>query len=121
VRDKFKEMIHKYGKYGPPRPGGGMRDVRDVGGGAPLMSHQQYQQQQSYRRDGRGGGGGGGATGGAGGHRGVSDRRGLRADGGRWERGVGVGNDRGGFGRRDDRGGEYRGGGGGGRSGYGRR
>ncbi|KAG7336502.1 LUC7 domain containing protein [Nitzschia inconspicua] len=114
VRDKLKEMIQKYGKHGPPRPGG----IRGGGGaGAPLMSHQQYQQQQSYRREGRGGGG----YGGGGGYRGGSDRREPRGE--RWERGSNGssgGFDRGGYGRRDDRGGQFRDGGGS-RGGYGRR
>jgi LUC7 N_terminus len=53
VRDKFQELVKKYGKYGPPRAGGGRGNVG--GGGPPLLSHQQYQQQQTQqRRDGAG-------------------------------------------------------------------
>jgi hypothetical protein len=86
VRDKLKDMIKQYGKYGPPRPGGGA-------GEAPLMSYQ-----QSQRRDGGGG------------YRG-NDRR-VSQDG-RWERGGGGygGGGGGGYGRRNDRGGGYGGGG----------
>jgi len=94
VRDKFKEMVQKHGKYGPPRPGGGGAGSRGGGGGGggPLLSHQQYQQQQIQRRDGGGG------------YRG-NDRGGdRRGPPGRWERSGGY--DRGGHsdrGRYDNR------------------
>lgn len=58
VRDKFQEMIKKYGRYGPPRP-----HARGSSVGAPLMPYASSIQQ-------RGGG----------------DRRSSRSDG-RWERG----------------------------------
>lgn len=90
VRDKLKEMIAEYGRYGPP-PG------------------------ESGRRGPPGGGRGGGDRDGGGGGRGVGDRYGSRdGGGGRWERGGGY-NSRGG-GYNDDRGGGgyYRGYGGGG-------
>jgi hypothetical protein len=120
VREKFKEMLSKYGKYGPPPPG---RGGPPPGGGMMMQG-----------RGGRGGGGGfhrgggpnfqgggrGPPRGGGGGRRSPSPQR--------WERGRGGGNDRGndnrgGFdrGRRDsdNRGGNRGGGGGGG--GWGRR
>jgi hypothetical protein len=139
VRDKFQEIVQKYGRYGPPRPpppNGGRG-----GGGAPLVSYQQMQ--QGGGRDGGGGSRGGGYDrgGGGGNYRGGGrgdDRRGSSRGGGgdgRWERGGGY--DRGGGGgggydgrggrddrrrgddyRGGDRGRDYRGGGGGG---YGRR
>ena len=141
VRDKFQEIVQKYGRYGPPRPpppNGGRG-----GGGAPLVSYQQMQ--QGGGRDGGGGSRGGGYDrgGGGGNYRGGGrgdDRRGSSRGGGgdgRWERGGGY--DRGGGGGggggydgrggRDDRrhGDDYRGGDrdrdyrGGGGGGFGRR
>ena len=130
VRDKFQQMIQKYGRNGPPRPRG---DYGRGGGGdrgGPLQSHQKYMQQ----------GGGGDRYGGGGYNRGRDDRGGRSrygggggggGDGGRWERGGGGygDRDRGRYDRYDDRrrggGGGYgdRGGGGGydRRGGYGRR
>eukprot|EP00980_Cylindrotheca_fusiformis_P031082 scaffold25800_cov162-Cylindrotheca_fusiformis.AAC.8 len=94
VRDKFKEMIKKYGKYGPPPP---MR-----GGGPP--QHMGPPPRGSRGGFGDRGGGGGGFRdrpndGFAGGRRGPPP--------GRWERGGGGGYGRGGggYGRDRDRGG----------------
>mmetsp|Transcript_40218 Transcript_40218/g.97085 ORF Transcript_40218/g.97085 Transcript_40218/m.97085 type:complete len:476 (-) Transcript_40218:75-1502(-) len=128
VRDKFGEMLQKYGRYGPPPPmrgGGGppphMGPPRGGGGGG------------GFGGDRRGGGGGyGGDRGGGGGygrdrdrggygHRGPPRQGGGPSGPGRWERNGGGG---GGYG---DRGGNRGGGGGGGygrdrdRGGYGHR
>lgn len=124
VRDKFREMIKKYGKYGPPPP---MRG----GGPPPRMGG-------PSRGGGRGDRGGGGGWGRDRGppppndYRGGGDRdrrgpppRGRDGSPGRWERGSGGGGrDRGFDNRRGggdwgghDRGGSDRGRGGGSRSG----
>lgn len=78
VRDKFAEMVKKYGRYGPPPPG---RDGVENTGPMPPMGR------------GRGGGGGYNDRGGGydrGGGRGRFDGPGYRGGGpdrGRWERG----------------------------------
>lgn len=103
VRDKFQEMIKKYGRYGPPRPSppNGGRGVGS-GAGAPLMSYQQMQQRGggSRRRD----DGGSNYRNG----RRTDDRRGSSRGDDRWERGGGGGYDRGGYDGRGRRGSDYR-------------
>jgi LUC7 N_terminus len=110
VREKFQEMIQKYGRYGPPPPsrGGG-------GGGGPMrapMGMHGGGRQQPPPRSGESfgrGGGYGGRDGGFGGDRGGFDRGGGRGRGGggrggpdrgdRWER-HGPGGPPGGYDRR---------------------
>jgi hypothetical protein len=128
VREKFKEMLAKYGKYGPPPPGRGT--------GGPTQSLQPHRGGRGFEGRGMGGNnrhgsGGYGDRGGGGGRgRGPPSRDGGRHPSPpRWERdgrggGRGGGpdrgydNGRGGYdgGRHgnDNRGGGYRGGGGGG-------
>jgi len=87
VRDKYKEMVQKYGRYGPPPPanlggsgGGGFNNEGDRRGGG-------YGRDQGGRGPGRfsdRGGGGGGYPPRGGGYGGDRDR-----GGGRWERGGG--------------------------------
>ena len=86
VRDKFAEMVKKFGRYGPPPPG---RDGIENAGPMPPM--------------GRGGGGGGGRYNdrGGGGGGGRYDRGGSR---GRYDGGGGY---RGGGGGGPDRGGRW--------------
>mmetsp|Transcript_31333 Transcript_31333/g.31819 ORF Transcript_31333/g.31819 Transcript_31333/m.31819 type:complete len:422 (+) Transcript_31333:789-2054(+) len=87
VRDKFQEIVQKYGRYGP-RPPQPTNEGRGGAGGAPLMSYQQMQQ---------GGGGGGprrssynsGGNNRSGGR--VDDRRGSSRGDGRYDRGGGGG------------------------------
>lgn len=114
VRDKFGEMLKKYGRYGPPPP---MR-----GGGPPPPPHMGAPPRGGGFGDRRGGGGFGGDRGGGGygrdrdrgggggyGNRGPPPRQGGGPNvPGRWERGGGGGGG-GGYG---DRGGGSRGGGG---------
>ena len=113
VRDKFKEMLGKWGKYGPPPPARG-----PPGGGPPPMMHPPSQRGGPPQRGGfdnrRGSGGSWGGGGGGGGRRGSG---GGGRGGDRWERGGG-GYDRGYENRggydRGRRGSDNRGGGGGG-------
>ena len=117
VRDKFKEMLGKWGKYGPPPPARG-----PPGGGPPPMMHPPSQRGGPPQRGGfdnrRGSGGSWGGGGGGGGRRGSG---GGGRGGDRWERGGG-GYDRGYENRggydRGRRGSDNRGGGGGGGGGY---
>ena len=79
VRDKFAEMLQKYGRYGPPPPG---RDGIENSG--PMLAME------------RGGGGGGGGVGGGGGR--YTDRGGrgrFDGGGGGYRGGGGGGPDRG--------------------------
>lgn len=111
VRDKFAEMLQKYGRYGPPPP---MR-----GGGGP-PPHMGPPPRSGGYGDRRGSGGYGGDRGGGGygrdrdrggyGHRGPPPRQGGGPSGpGRWERNGGGGygdrggNRGGGYGRDRDR------------------
>ncbi|CAB9513321.1 expressed unknown protein [Seminavis robusta] len=99
VREKFKEMMAKYGRYGPPPP-----DRRGGSAGAPMGMHNSRgggpppSRGGGYGGGGRGGGGfdrdrgGGGGYGGGGGGYGGRGRgrfdsgRGPPDRGGRWER-----------------------------------
>lgn len=105
VRDKFREIIKKYGKYGPPPP---MRG----GGPPPRMAPPSRGDQRGDQRGGRGGYGdrGGGFRERPNDGYGGGDRRGGPGGPGRWERGggsggYGRGGGGGGYGRDRDRGG----------------
>jgi hypothetical protein len=135
VRDKFQEMLSKYGKYGPPPPGrgptqapmgmmapsrgGGGRGGYGGGGGGDRWGGGRHHGDSSGGF--RGGGGGRGRGGGDGRGRGGGDRRSSSpprwersgGDGGRgYDRGYDSNRGGGGRGRFDDRrGGDGRGGG----------
>ena len=113
VRDKFKEMIAKYGRYGPPPPD---RNRGPPGGGTPMGMHGGGGRGPPRGGGGYGGGRGGGGYGGGGGrggggygNRGGGGSYGGGGEGGgRWERSGPGGPPGGGFNDRRGGGGGWR-------------